>query len=156
MGRGVTEEVVTQSFECEWRSPTQWAQALTMEGLGAALQKLKIDTMGVVVTELHGRLLTGDAAQRPKLEAEAAETLLRSLKRVVERAASAQALTAVEAGRWPSEAPILLQSARLAVAVANTLDRDTMRAPRGADARHHARAGADAPLHGRGSPLRDR
>ena len=118
VGRGVTEEVVTQSFECEWRSPTQWAQALTMEGLGAALQKPKIDTMGAVVTELHGRLLTGDAAQRPKLEAGAAETVLRNLTRVAERAASPQALAAVEAGRWPSEASIMLQSARLAVAVA--------------------------------------
>ena len=65
MGTGVTEEVVTQSFECEWRSLAQWARALPMAGLVAALQKLEDNKVGEVITELHGRLLTGDAAQRP-------------------------------------------------------------------------------------------
>jgi len=53
VGRGVTEEVVTQSFGCEWTSSTRWAQALTLKGLCAALGRLEDDTMGVVVAELH-------------------------------------------------------------------------------------------------------
>lgn len=53
-------------------------------------------------------------------------TVLRNLKRVVERAASDQTLAEVEAGRWPPDkAPILLQSARLATAIASALDRCT-------------------------------
>ena len=47
-----------------------------MEGLVAALRKLKAEKVGEVITELHGRLLTGDAAQRPRLGAGAAVTVL--------------------------------------------------------------------------------
>ena len=50
-----------------------------------------------MITELHGRLLTGDAAQRPRLGAGAAVTVLRSLGRVAGRVASPPVLAAVEA-----------------------------------------------------------
>ena len=61
VGTGVTEEVITQSFECEWGSLAQWARSLPMAGLVAALQKLKNEKVEEVIAELHSRLLTGDA-----------------------------------------------------------------------------------------------
>ena len=125
VGHGVTEDVVDQSFECEWRSTKQWAQALPTEGLVAALRKPEVEKVGEVVAELHGRLLAEDAAQRPRLEAEAAATVLRGLRKVAGRVTSPSVLAEVGAGRWPPGAPIMLYSARLAVAVADTLDRGT-------------------------------
>jgi len=53
-------------------------------------------------------------------------TVLHNLARVVKRTASAETLAAVEEGRWPLDtAPTLLQSARLAKKIANTLDHST-------------------------------
>ena len=125
VGTGVTEEVITQSFECEWGSLVQWARSLPMAGLVAALQKLKNEKVEEVIAELHSRLLTGDAAQRPELGARDAMTVLRSLVRVARRVASRPVLDTAAAGRWPPAAPTMLYGARLAVAVADTLDRGT-------------------------------
>ena len=73
----------------------------------------------------HRRLLTDEGALRLEPTARAAAIVLRSLRRAVALASSEQILAELDEGRWPSEASLLLRCARLAKAVAPTLDLPT-------------------------------
>ena len=133
----VTKSVVTSSFTCEWETTAQWAQALTEEGLLAVLEEFAKDKDPIegfaededpiveAIAELHRRLLTDEGALRLEPTARAAAIVLRSLRRAVALASSEQILAELDEGRWPSEASLLLRCARLAKAVAPTLDLPT-------------------------------
>ena len=131
----VSKSVVTKSFAC---SAAQRAQALTNEEMIEVLEEFADDEEQTredfaehgeldmeVIAELHSRLLTSEGELRLVLRARDASIILRSLRRAVTLASPEQTLFDLKEGRWPGEASVLLRCARLAVAIAPTLDLPT-------------------------------
>ena len=131
----VTKSVVTKSFAC---TAAQRAQALTDEEMLAVLEEFAEDEEQTiedfaehgeldmeVLAELHRRLLTSEGELRLVLQARDTAIVLRSLRRAVTLASTEQTLFDLKEGRWPGDASVLLRCARLAVAIAPTLDLPT-------------------------------
>ena len=83
---------MTKSFACVWGSAAQWAQALTEEGLFAALEEFAVDDheqtaeefaedepTAEAFAELHRRLLTEEGELRRVLEPGKAAIILGSV-----------------------------------------------------------------------------